>query len=99
MAPPLSSLPGVESAEEEDDQAHDALGVPPLHRRSLGGRNRRRRGSARLHQAQQAGVTLPVCAHKHGEVKVACGGPFPELDAGLDLLGLLVMADQVTYMT
>lgn len=27
----LLIVPGIEGAEEEDNQAHDALGVPPLH--------------------------------------------------------------------
>lgn len=60
----LLNVPGIEGAEEEDDQANDALGVPPLHHPwaavswCL--------GAADIgHQTQQAGVTLSVWPHTH----------------------------------
>lgn len=32
MVSVLLNLPGIESAEEEDDQTNNALSIPPLHR-------------------------------------------------------------------
>lgn len=65
MRPCLESsrdkLPGVKSAEEEDDQSHNALGVPPLDVWAGGRRDRCWGGAAGLDQTQQAGVALTVC--------------------------------------
>lgn len=52
-------VPGVEGTEEEDDQANDALSIPPLHHTwaALAWRL----GAANVgHQTQQAGVALSV---------------------------------------
>lgn len=55
----LLNVPGIEGAEEEDDQANDALGVPPLHH--PGAAVSWCLGAADIgHQTQQAGVTLSV---------------------------------------
>lgn len=52
-------VPGVEGTEEEDDQADDALSVPPLHRTRAA--LAWRLGAADVgHQAQQAGVARSV---------------------------------------
>lgn len=57
-------LPSVKSAEEEDNQSHNALGVPPLDVWGGGRRDRRRGGAAGLDQTQQAGVAPTVCTQK-----------------------------------
>lgn len=51
--------PGVESAEEEDDQTNNALSIPPLHM-SLGAVTRWFSGVDMRHETQQAGVTLSI---------------------------------------
>lgn len=55
----MLNLPGVKSAEEENDQTHDALSIPPLHS-SRGAVTGGGGGADVCHQTQQAGVTLPI---------------------------------------
>lgn len=55
-------IPGVESAEEEDDQSYDALCIPPLDPLPWG--RCRCRGGSVVYQIQQAGVTLTVCRER-----------------------------------
>lgn len=51
------TIPCIESAEEEDDQTHNALSIPPLHLSWVSGGLR---GADVRHQTQQAGVTIPI---------------------------------------
>ena len=53
-------LPGIERAEEEYEQTHNALGVPPLHV-LFDSRGRGRSGCGSLtDHIQQTGVTLAI---------------------------------------
>lgn len=54
-------VPGIKSTKEENDKPHYALGVPPLHDTRGAGWCGLCSADAHVgHQAQQAGVTLPV---------------------------------------
>lgn len=55
----MPNLPGIQSAEEEDDQTNDSLSVPPLHP-TLGVVTVRRSAADVCHKTQQAGVTLSI---------------------------------------
>lgn len=132
-----SKIPGVKSTEQENDQSHDALCVPPLDVSRGCSRDSRSwwwSWTGGLDQTQQTGVTLSVCGRKHRKqrkqltkwqlVIITATGTWGWGDTFLytpfqksvilvqvrnkrqlccdsdssDLLGLLVMADQVTYM-
>lgn len=54
-------VPGIKSAKEENDEPHYALGVPPLHDAWSAGQCGLCSADVHVgHQAQQAGVTLPI---------------------------------------
>lgn len=53
------NLPGVESAEEENNQTNNALSIPPL-QLSWGAVTRGFSGADVWHNTQQAGVTLSI---------------------------------------
>lgn len=54
-------VPGIKSAKEENDEPHYALGVPPLHDTWGTGWWGLCSADAHIgHQAQKAGVTLPI---------------------------------------
>lgn len=60
------SLPGVEDTHEEEEETHDALGVPPLDRVVRPGRG----GAVQTNDAQEARVALPVCEDTFSEAYV-----------------------------
>lgn len=50
-------VPGVEDTQEEEDESHDALSVPPLDHAVLLGST----GAVQPNDAQEAGVTPALC--------------------------------------
>lgn len=52
-----TGVPGVEDTQEEEDESHNALGVPPLDWAVLLGSA----GAVQPDDAQQAGVALTLC--------------------------------------
>lgn len=53
-----TDVPGIEDTQEEEDESHDALGVPPLDGAALLGTA----GAVQPNDAQQAGVALALCS-------------------------------------
>lgn len=65
-APGGRSSPGVEDAEQEEHEPHDALRVPPLRGLPVPGRGAR---GIVAEDAEQAGVAVGVCGASGGEVR------------------------------
>lgn len=63
----VKNLPGIKSAEEEDDQTHNPLSVPPLHL-SRAFLTRLIAGADIWDKAQQTGIT-PAIYHRKSEQK------------------------------